>query len=333
MRRYMAVLVALLLLVALAAGGCGSKKKSASSSGNLTADQISAKGLDATKNIKSAAFKMNMTLNIKADTAKMTDQQVAGVLAKPITLTGSGNISNEQPQKLDATFAIGAGGMSINAGLKLDGQNAWVDVMDTWYVLPAEMMSGITGASPGASASPGNLTDQLSSLGIDTSSWISAHTLVGTEPIDGTDCYHLSDTVDMAALSQSLGTLMQSAGSLGSLLGTSTSSSTSQQDLKAAQDAVKQLQAILKNVKLDAWYETGTFDMRKLTASATMDFSAVPDAAKQGLQSGDFTFEFDFSNFGQSVTVTPPASPKPFNDLMSGLSGLTSGSGTGTSSP
>ena len=325
MRRYMAVLVALLLLVALAAGGCGSKKKNAGgSSGNLTADQVSVKGLDATKNLKSAAFKMDMTLNVKADTAKMTDQSTAALLAKPITLTGSGNISNEQPQKLDATLAIGAGGMTINAGMKFDGQKAWVDVMDTWYELPAETMSALTGgASPGAS--PGNLTDQLSTLGIDTSSWISAHTLLGNEQIDGTDCYHLSDTVDMAALSQSLGTLMQSAGSLSSVLG-GTSTGTSQKDLKAAQDAIKQLQTMLKDVKLDAWYETGTFDMRKLTASATMDFSAVPDAAKQGLQSGDFKFELDLSNFGESVTVTPPANAKPFDQLIGGLGSLTGGS-------
>jgi len=330
MRRYMVVLVALLLLVALAAGGCGSKKKSAGgSSGNLTADQISVKGLDATKNLKSAAFKMNMALNIKADTAKMSDQSTAAVLAKPITLTGSGNISNEQPQKLDATLAIGAGGMTINAGMKLDGQKAWVDVMDTWYELPAEMMSAITGgASPAAGATPGNLTSVLGTLGVDPTSWVSGHTLLGTEAIDGTSCYHLSDTVDMAALSQSLGTLMQSAGSLGSVLGTSTSSATSQQDLKAAQDAVKQLQTVLKNVKLDAWYETGTFDMRKLTASATMDFAAVPDAAKQGLQSGDFQFTFELSNFGESVTVTPPASAKPFDQLMNGLGGLTGSSTT-----
>jgi len=140
MRRYMVVFVALLLLVALAAGGCGSKKKSSSTSGNLTADQISAKGLDATKNLKSAAFDMNMALNIKADTAKMSSQSTAAVLAKPITLTGSGNISNEQPQKLDLTLNIGAGGMTINAGMKLDGQKAWLDVMDTWYELPATMM-------------------------------------------------------------------------------------------------------------------------------------------------------------------------------------------------
>ena len=331
MRRYMVVFVALLLLVALAAGGCGSKKKSSSTSGNLTADQISAKGLDATKNLKSAAFDMNMALNIKADTAKMISQSTAAVLAKPITLTGSGNISNEQPQKLDLTLNIGAGGMTINAGMKLDGQKAWLDVMDTWYELPATMMSAITGgASPAAGATPGNLTSVLGTLGVDPTSWISGHTLLGTESVGGTNCYHLSDTVDMVALSQSLGTLMQSAGSLGSVLGTSTSSATSQQELKAAQDAVKQLQTILKDVKLEAWYDTSTYDLHKLTAQATMDFAAVPDAAKQGLQSGSFSFTLDLSKFGESVTVTPPASAKPFSDLMSGLGGLTGGSTTTT---
>ena len=218
--------------------------------------------------------------------------------------------------------------MNIDAGMKLDGQKAWVDVMGTWYQLPAEMLSSLTGgASPAPGASPSSLTDQLSSLGIDTSSWISSHTLLGTESVDGTSCYHISDTVDMAALSQGLGTLMQSASGLSSLLGTSSSSGTSQQDLKAAQDAVKELQSVLKNVKLDAWYQTGTYDMRKLSASATMDFAAVPDAAKEGLQSGSFQFTLDLSNYGESVNVTPPASAKPFDQLMSGLGSIT-GSGT-----
>lgn len=325
MRKLWIALLAVVLALSLAtAVGCGSKKSGGGGGGSaaLTGNDIAAKSDAAMAKVTSSTIGVDASATINADLSKASAQTKA-ILSGPITLTGtikaaeaSGTVS-----AMDLAMAAKAGGQKLDLGLKIDGKKGWLGFMGQWYALPPSALSTLGSPAPSASAAGGGIESQLGALGIDTKTWITGRTIVGTETLDGKSVYHVSDTLNTAAIGQSVGSLAQQGLALSGGLG----ATTSPQNLKEAQALAQALQQGLKDVKVDAWYETDTFYMRKLVVSAALDVSSDPAAATAGLKGGSFTLTVTMGDFGAPVTVTPPASSQSLDKLLSGLSSLSAG--------
>jgi hypothetical protein len=330
MRRWLIILVAALAVAAMVAAGCGgssssssSNSSSASTSGSaLTAQQIVDKSTAAMQAIKSSSFTLDATATIKGDASKAPDAQTKALLKAPITLKAQGSIGNE-PQKADVTLNADAAGQTFDIGLKVDGDKIWVQFMKQWYETTQSALGGLTGSSAAPSASSAPLTQQLQdavkSLGIDPTSWTESYTLTGTETLDGTDVYHVVQTLNVSKLVDDLVKVTQTASGLtGGLGGASASPSTiTPADAQSLKDA-------LKGLKIDWFFQKDNYYLRKMQIASTIDLSNDPSAKTSGVTGIDFSFTLTMDKFDQSVTVTPPTGTKPLQDLIQALMGSSS---------
>lgn len=340
MRRWL-ILMVLAVVAVVVAAGCGSSGGSSGSStpsatsgagGALSAAVIQQKCETAMAKMNSAAVDGNVGMKVNGDTSKISDAQTKALLGSPISVSAKGDVQND-PQKADVTVDLQFMGKTLTLGLRMDGQQAWVEFENTWYAVDQSTLQGLTGASASpAPSSSSDLTDSFKQLGIDPRSWVGSWKLVGTETLDGADVYHLNGTVDMAKLAKDIAALSSSASGLGAITGSS--SSTSPEEL---QQAVNSLKTAVKNVSIDEYVQKDTFYMAKLSAKATLDMTALPASDRQdaeGINSIDFSADIGMSNFDQAVSVSAPSNPKTFQDLMTAimqsglLNDITGSSGT-----
>ncbi len=312
----------LVALAAVLAVGCGGGEKkngeNASTGGGdkeLTAQQIVDKSQAAMQGIKSASFALDLSLAIKGDTAKMTDEQVKTIAQSPITIQGQGKVGNE-PQKADLGINAKFAGQSLDIGLRMDADKIWVQFMDAWYEVPKDMLTGaIAGASPAPTESPGALTqqlqEQLSSMGLDPAKWSKELTLVGTESLDGAETYHIKQAIDVSTM---VDDVLKASGSLSALTG-----DTSATDPEEMQKAAQTLKESLKDLTVDYWYEKDTFLMRKTAVAVNLDFTGQADAQAEGVDAIELAFTLSMADFDKPVTVEVPADVKPFDQLMNAL--------------
>lgn len=318
------MLLAVVALVALLAVGCGGDNQgqgasaSPSASGGdqeLTAQQIVDNSQAAMANLKSASFTLDLSAAVQGDTAKMTDEQLKAIAKSPVTVTGQGKVSND-PQKADMTISANFAGQAIDVGLRMDGDSIWVQFMGTWYVVPEDMLSSMTGASPAPSASPTaaltqQLMDQIKGLGVDPSTWSKELTLVGEESVNGVDTYHIAQTLDVDKMVTDLVKVM---GSVSSLTG-----STTAPDAEETQKTATMLKESLTDLTVDYWYAKDTSYLSKIVVGADLDFTAQADAQAEGVDSMTFDFTLGMSDFDKAVTVEAPADAQPFEQLMNAL--------------
>ena len=273
------------------------------------------------KAIKSSSFTLDATATIKGDASKVTDAQTKALLKAPITLKAQGAISNE-PQKADITLNAAFAGQTFDIGLKTDADKIWVQFMKQWYETTQAALGSLAGSSAAPSASSAPLTQQLQdavkSLGIDPTTWTQSYTVAGTETLDGTDVYHVVQTLDVSKLVDDLAKLGQTASGLTG--GASASPSTmTPADVQSLKDA-------LKGLKIDWFFQKDNSYLRKMQIASTIDLSNDPSAKSSGVTGIDFNFTLTMDKFDQAVTVTPPTGAKPLQDLIQALMG-SSGSG------
>jgi hypothetical protein len=331
MRRWLIILVAALAVSALVAAGCGGSNSSSSNNsasttgGALTGQQIADKSAAAMQAVKSSSFTLDATVTVKGQPSATADAQTKALFKAPITLSAQGSISNE-PQKTDITLNAALAGQKFDVGLKTDADKIWVQFMNQWYETTQSALGGLTGSSAAPSASPAPLTQQLQdavkTLGIDPTTWTQSYTIAGTESLGGTDVYHVVQTLDVSKLVDDLLKLSQTASGLTGGLGGSSSATPTPISSADAQ----QLKDALKGLKIDWYFQKDNSYLRKMVLASTIDLSSDPTAQKDGVTGVDLSVTLTLDKFDQPVTVTPPASTKPLQDLIQALMGA-SGSG------
>lgn len=321
MRKWL-IILALVAVAALVVVGCGGGEENGSASSPaasesaggdvaLTAAEIQQKVGEAMEGMQSVAMDFTASLQVDGDASKATDEQTKALIGSPVALSAKGDVSNE-PQKLDVTVDFQGMGQNLAIGLRMDGDQIWVQFMDKWYVVDQTMLQGMTGASPSPSATDGKLTDQIAELGFDPAKWVSEWTLVGEETLNGADVYHLTATIDIEQIATDL------SGSLGSL-GAVSGEAADPEDVK---QAIRVFRSGLKEVSLDEYVLKDTFYLAKAEAKGTFDMSRLAEADRegaQGIDSVDFSGTIGLSNFDEPVTVEAPANPLPFTDLMNAI--------------
>jgi hypothetical protein len=272
--------LAVALLVA-ACGGGGTKSSTAASSG---------KPLAALPTIAppTGPVSLDATVQVKP---RGSSSAGGGLLASPITLHEKGVVVASSGAA-DVTLQVQLGAASIDAGVRSDGTNQWLQLGGQWYELGGQS----TGGSLGSALQPSTLQGALSGLGAYTTNVRD----FGTETVDGEPARHVTADLDPAKLRTRLGSV---AGSLGSS-GTA--------GLFPAQAIVNGL----SEGHVELWIATADSTLRRARISLTSDTSKATDA--QGLQGLDL--EVDATSKPTSApTITAPAGAHPASDLQTAL--------------
>jgi hypothetical protein len=316
-RKVLIVFVVAVLAAALIIAGCGSKSSNSSTGGSpaasaasMTADEVMAKAKDAMNGVTSQSFTGDVTLTVKADTAKISDPTTKALASQPIKVHAEGAIG--KPATADLTASLAAGGQTLNVGLKASGGKAWVEFADKWYTVPPSQIKNATDQTGG---SPDKA---LSKLGIDPTSW-TGESSVTTEQLGGATVYHVTTKADtqkvMSDLMKALNTPGLTGGQGGDVL----------KQLKSSKQ-LQELEKSLTAAQADYWVDAETFYIVKASVTANMTFAG--SLSSEGLQGATAAVIYTADNFNQTVTVEAPASPLPFSQLQQGLGQLIP-SGTG----
>jgi hypothetical protein len=325
MRRFTSTLailtVALLFVVALAA--CGSSGSGASATASPAASPtVSAQALlqqaaVATATAKSASFTADVALKVQGDTAKMNATSQA-LLGQGVGLHAAGKAGGGAA---DMTAQLHVAGQTIPLAVKVKDGKLYVQYQGKWYV--ADEKSAGSLITPSAAPSGG-----LNSLGLGSAMAAGATvTYVGIETVGGVQTYHVAVTIDPGKMMGSLFKALRDPA-VAKQLGQSGTSAQLQQLLgNGAQ--LRRLQRSLKSARADVWIGAADKRVRKATVAVVVSSAALGAAASQaqGVSGLAVTVGITLSDFDQPVSVTPPASAQPLQQLGNSLFGGMLGSG------
>ena len=83
----------------------------------------------------------------------------------------------------------------------------------------------------------------------------------------------------------------------------------------------QQLKDALKGLKIDWYFQKDNYYLRKMQLASSIDLSNDPTSQKDGITGVDFSLNVTMGDFDKAVTVEPPASAKPIQDLLQALMG------------
>ena len=325
MRRFTSALtilaVALLFVIALAA--CGSSGSGAAAtaapvaSPTVSAQVLLQQAAAATATVKSASFTADVALKAQGDTTKMNPTTQA-LLGQGIGLHAAGMAGHGAA---DMTLAVHVAGQTIPLAMKVKDGKAYVQYQGKWYV--ADQKSAGSLITPSTTPSGG-----LKGLGLDPAAWGATFTYVGVETVGGVQTYHVTATVDPAKVMGSLFKALRDTATA-KQLGTGNTSAQVKQFL-ANRAQLRRLQRSLKSAKADVWIGAADKRVHKATVALVMNTAGLGSAAAQaqGVTGLAVTVSVTLAGFDQPVSVTPPASAQPIQQLGNSLfGGLLGGSG------
>ena len=319
MRRTISILTVLALVLALAlvvaACGSGGSDKAASEpapSPTISAQELVQQSLEATSKEKSASFTADVALKMQGDTSKM-DATTQAMLGQGLSVHVAGK-SSESPTALDMTMSLGIAGQTLEFAMMAQGDKAWVQYQGKWYEVDQKTLKGMGGqASPSAAPS-----EQLKSLGLDPADLGATYEYVGAQDLNGTQVYHVKAAVDPQKVADAL---LKAASDPAVLdqLGQNSTGKQLEKSLQSNEKQLRQLRKSLKSATADFWIGADDMLMRKATAAVAMDMTG--QTGSQGVGAVDLTAALTLADFGEPVTVTPPADALPFSQLMNSLFG------------
>ena len=312
------IVISLVLLAGLAtaATGCGPATQGAGlSSGDLSPEDILAKAFAASQEMSSAKGSFELQVSFDSDLAQVPEEEQA-LLAQPIKVSGTLGYDSD-PRAGDVVIGVSAAGQTMEMGLRLLGDKAWIRFMDQWYETPPEMQQ-ILAAPTDSGAGMADVGQLLADLGVDPLSWLKNLRLVGEEVIDGAGVYHLTATPDIGTMMTDVVELMQSGelmklvdptGAAGDLMG----SSASLPSAGELEDMQRQLAEMFQDIAVDVWVAKDGFAPLRFSAAAHVTPPPGEDAG--GVGAIDISATVSLLDINQPVSVEPPASAKPWTEL------------------
>jgi hypothetical protein len=272
----------------LIAAGCGGSSDEKTSSSSPPAGAPAGDARAVLASIKPAAQQgpQKIGLNIAVDLdGTLSDPTVGALLGDgPIKVDLSGPV-DAAGKAADLKFALTAGKINLDGGLRLTGDKVFLQLKDKWYALPADALASATTAGNAQNIDPAKI---LAALG-DPSDLIDNATVLGAEDIEGIATDHVGGAVDTAALVKAIARVAEAVGN-----------NTGPIDSKQIADATGQLEKFVKDAKVELWVGREDKQLHRLK----LDLKAVLDAATKASSGLD--------GFGMimSVTSTPAESPK-----------------------
>ena len=316
-------LLAVLLLVAAACGSdpssSGASPSSAAAITGVSPEQVVKDAETAMADVTSASFVMDAGMTVQGDTSKMTDPTTTALLADGVTMHAEGK-SQSDPATADMTISLGVSGQTLELGMMTQGEKSWVQYEDQWYKVDSKSGSSLDkqaqiGADPNA---------QLKSLGLDPSVWGMQYAMVGEETLDGVKVYHVKGTADPQKLADAL---LQASKDpkLQKKLGGNDQLEGLGQGLDQNQAQLEQLGKGLEEATVEYWVGVDDSLIYKMQMKGALDTTGQKDMS--GVDGISLSLTMAMSDFGQPVTVTPPAQAESLDKLLLQMFGGFGGSG------
>jgi hypothetical protein len=308
----LAVALLLALAPALVLSACGGS--SAPSAQSLVNDTFSSRAT-----INSA--RVDLALAVSGSGSKGSSKPLSLHLTGPFQSKGEGKFPSFSLQ-----LRLTASGHALAAGATSTGSALYVELGGTWFSLPAGAFGALqqSYAQATKSSSSAKTRSAFASLGIEPSHWLSEPTNAGTATIGGAQTYHVTAAVNAPALLNDVSKFSQSAGALG------VSSLPGAGSLSPA--VISELSKSINSAHVDIYTGKSDHILRRLDLTASVSSTPQTQAALGGLTSATITFSLQFSGINQPQTISAPASPKPFSQLLPALQQLTGALGGATGS-
>ena len=266
----MLVAPVVLLLVAAGCGGGGSTDRVS----GLTADEILRQSTIAADALTAFTLTADATVQARV-TAGALPALITQALAGSVKVQGTGPVNGDSASfDFDATLP---GLPTIQGNLTKVGGDVYAGVLGTDYkvALPKDQVAAVV---------PANLVGGL--LG-----WATDPAEAGRETVDGTKTVHLTAKID---LKQALDAITGAVSAVGG-------GDVSPAELRRSQ---AQLQVAVTEQALDLWI--GIDDLIPRRIAAKLRFAGRIDALP-ALRSGSFDLDTRYSNIGEEVAITAPA--------------------------
>lgn len=292
-------LVPLLALCALAGCGGGGGGGAGSTAAPPDLGTLAADTVTATQSQQSAHFALNATISVEGSSSNPLLQLLT---SNPIKLGVQGDAS---PSALTTNGTVSVLGKDLSAKLLADQQGLYLNVLGTWYGSPQLGIDALKQLAQGRmSASPG--TSDLQTL-----EQVRRH---ADEILTGD--VSEGPTLDGVSTWEFTGHL--NADGIANLAEQQGQALTPRQ-----QDALKTIEDSL-TVTLDTGKDDHLVRHFELTLDLNSDQleSLSSTSSTSGVSGLHVSLTVDTSNWGEAVSVTPPASYKPLTDLTQGLAGL-----------
>ncbi len=293
--------------VALVAAGCGGSDSKTTSDGTSNSPSAAASGgaeLLASVKTATGATKTDLKLTLTLDGVPAAAGELGALLSQPITITASG-VSDVASSAADVDFSITLGAISFAAKILSDGTTTWIQYADQWYALDVADLAGVAGVTGSATTATTPDTAALQNAFGDPSKWLTNATTVGNETVGDIETEHITGTLDIPAILKAVSAVGGDAAGL-----------------TTADADMAEIQKAFKDSKVDVWIGKEDHQVHRLTLAMNGDFTGVPDA--EGLEG--MKIDVDATTLpADALTITPPADPKPSEELFGALFGAFGG--------
>jgi hypothetical protein len=310
-----AALLALVLASVAGISACGGDSGSEQDANALLKDTFG-----ADQNIKSGKLALNLAFD--GNGLKTIKGPVSLKVAGPFETQGKGKLP-----KLDISIALTGGGTNFSAGVVTTGDQGWIKLQGTSFLVDDQTFAQFKQGYEEASAKNGDKKNgqTLSSLGVDPLRWLTDPQIEGTEEVGGAETTHITAGIDVGALLDDLSTLLSKAGQLGQSAGAVPSKLTEQQR--------KDIEASVKNATVDVWTGKDDHALRRLKIAVDIDVPQAVRPRSGGLTTGTLGFDLAIADLNEPQDIVAPKNARPLSELQQliagGATGATGSSGSG----
>jgi hypothetical protein len=305
--RFVAVALAV-LLAALGVAACGG-------GGGEDVDKV-LKDTFSGKH-KVASGKVELSLSVKTEGGRTGGGPIELKLTGPLQNQGT----NDLP-KFDFDLALTASGQSFKAGAVSTGDAGFLKFQGQAYEVPDKIFKQFKdGYARSRRQREGTSQNQsFASLGVNPQRWLKDPKNEGEEDVGGTKTIHVSAGVDVPKLLDDVNQILSKAkGQLGGQAGQLPQQLTPQQR-KAVQDAVE-------DVSFDVYTGKDDKTLRRMSIKLKFKIPQAQRAQAQGLTGGELSFDLVLNDLNKPQTISPPANPRPFDELAAAAQGVLGGLG------
>jgi hypothetical protein len=306
-------LVLTVLALALVAG-CGGGGDEASTS--TPVNQLLRDTFSGNKSVTSG--KLSISLNIDAKGSTAAQGPISVQISGPFESQGKGKLP-----KFAMTAALRGGGQDLSAGLTSTGDKAFVRFQGTDYAVTDQVFQTFKKGYEQAQAQAQNgsgKTQSLASLGIDPQRWLTNPRNAGEAKVGDEDTIRITGGIDVPKLLDDVDTLLQKTRSLGGSTAQNLPQQLTDKDKQQAAQAVQHPSVEIYTGKDDKI-------LRRMVIATGLQ---APQGSSSSVQSADVRLDVQLTDVNQGQDISAPSNAKPFDQLLSMLSGL--GLGTGSSS-
>lgn len=281
------------LVAALTIAACG---------GDSGGDEDPQQVLDATFSNDESVSSGNLEISVNVDAEGGDDP---GSFEASLSGPFQGGEDGGVPQfdlTAEAKVDSSAQEFSGSADLTSTGDTAFVNFQGTDYELPQEVFNEFATAFAQAQeqTDASQQEDQLSSIGIDPSNWLTDLSNDGTEDVDGTETIHISGQADVRVLVADLKKIIAQVP---------------QAAEQVTPDQLSQFDQVADRIEsADFDIYTGADDdvLRKLDASVQID----PPDTEGAASSVEVGFSVSFSDVNEPQAISAPADAQPLSTLL-----------------